>query len=258
MDLGDIWQAHKRFILGVGAGFLVFLIAKSVIGSTWNVDTAAKQANSTAVRIRRLEVPRKSELARVEREVADHEETMERMVAAMHYETPESYVLPRSGSPDLVFNEIREKATDELVNAARRRNIEVDSALGLPELTPSGREAIQRALRGLSIVQQVVTTAIVSGVSSVEKIQVTKARGKRGKGGGFVDELEVSFEIHGQTANVADLVESLARDTKHYLAFRAFDMKLDERDAFGRTRLKLTVAALEIDPEAKLPGGRRR
>lgn len=256
MDLGDIWQAHKRFILGVGAGLVVFLIAKSVIGSTWNVAAAAQQASSSAARIRRVEVPRKAELARVEREVTTHAETMERLVGAMHYATPERYVLPRAGSPDLVFNEIREQATEQLVNAARRQNIDVDNSLGLPEFTPTGREAIQRALRGLSVVEQVVTAAIVAGVSSVDKIEVTKPRG-RGTGGGFVEELEVQFEVHGQTGAIADLVESLARDKGAYLAFRAFDMKLDERDAFGRTRLNLTVAALEIDPEAKLPGVRR-
>lgn len=261
MDLGDIWQAHKKFILGVGAGLIVFLIAQSVVGSTWDVNAVRQSAFGTVSRIRKIEVPRDSELKRVEREASTYEETLERLIAGMGYDTPEAYRLPKSGSPDLYFNEVRERATDELVNGARRLNIDVDPTLGLPGLTPPGREAIQRTLRGLSVVEQVVSAAVLAGVSSVDKIQMTKPRGRRGTEGGFIDELEVSFEIHGPTAAVAQVVESLARANAtegfRFLAFRDYEMKLDDKDAFGRTRLKLTVAALAIDPEATLPGGRR-
>lgn len=260
MDLADIWQAHKRFILGVAAGFIVFLIAQSVVGSTWNVQAVRTQALGTYSRMRKLEVPRPSELSAVEREAAEYQEILERECAFMHYETPERYRLPPRGSPDLIFNELREDAVRGLVNGARRRNIEVDPTLGLEAFTPTGREAIQRSLRGLAIVEQVVLNAVDHGVDAVDEIRIQKAPGrKRGKESAFVAGLEVSFRIRGSTPAIAGLIDALARpaEGEGYLSFVEYDLQIDDKDPAGRLILDLKVAGLTIDPEAELSGGRR-
>lgn len=266
MDLNDVWQSHKRFILGVGAALVVVLIAKVAIRSTWDVESVVRAARAANSNIGRTEVPDAADLSRIEGESAGYEERMQQLYGRLAYQVVEKYRLPQGGSasPDLMYNDIREKATEELVDVARRYNIYVDPSLGLPPLTPPGREAIQRTLYGLAMVERVVLTAILAQdqqglplqVSAFDKIEILKPRVSRKKEAAFVDELAVRFEITGSTAALALLIDQLVRQTDPYLAVDDFEIDRDEDRTFGLTRMKITLAGLSITPEATVTGGR--
>ncbi|MFG0316667.1 MAG: hypothetical protein ACF8XB_05300 [Planctomycetota bacterium JB042] len=259
MDLNDIWQGNKRFILGVGAGFVVFLIGQATIGSLWSATGAAQTVRSNSGKLNRLETPSRSQASTVAGENRELEERLEALVERMRFTTHEDYVLPaREPSPDLLYNEIRSSARDALVDVAARRNIQVVETLGLPEFTPSGREAIQRCLSGLNVVEQVVEAAILAGVRAVPEIEIVEERGRGRKSAeSFVVPLRVRFRIEGSTASIAEVVEGIVRGDGRFLAIEDARIDVDSKRAYGLTVLKMTVAALNIDPEVRVLGDER-
>jgi len=254
MDLNDVWQGNKRFILGVGAGFVVFLIGQATIGSLWSSTGPAAAVKSRSSKLRKLETPSKSSLNKVNTEVSDLDEELESLFGRMAFVTQDAFLLPkREPSPDLLYNEIRSRAGDELVDVAARQNIDVIQTLGLPEFTPSGREAIQRALSGLDIVEMVVETAIVAGVRAIPEIEIVEQRGRRRKSTeSFIDPLKVRFRIEGSTASIAEVIRNVVRNDRRFLAIEDAQIDVDTKRAFGLTVAKLTVAGLVIDPEVNV------
>ncbi len=259
MDLNDFWQGNRKFILGVGCAVVVVLIGKGVVGSVWDAQAAARGVERHASGLRREEAPRAAEVSAVTGENTALGARLEELYARLAYVTKEDYVLPKNEpNPDLLYNAIRGRAREQLVDFAARRNIRVNDSLGLPDYTPSGREAIQRYLRGLSIVEQVVSAAIVAEVRAVDGIEIVERKGRaRQKGEAFVDPLEVRFEIAGTTAAIAELVEDLVRGEEQFLCVEDFLIETDSKKALGLTVLKLAVSALTIDPEVQVTGAKR-
>lgn len=256
MDLNDIWQGNKRFILAICCAVVAVLIGEGIIGSLWNADAKAQAVGRLQAKLRKLETPGQKDLSDVEGMNMELAEQLEHLYGRLTYTVDEKFLLPKNEpSPDLLYNSIRSQAQEELVGSAAKRNIRVDETLGLPDFTPSGREAIQRALRGLNIVEQVVSAAIVAGVRAVPEIEIIGRKGRRrAKNESFIDPLEVRFRIEGSTASVAELIQSLVRGDGQFLCVEDAEFEVDGKRAFGLTSLKLVVSALAIDPEVPVTG----
>ncbi len=256
MDLNDLWQGNKKFILSVGAGFVLVLIVKAIIGSVWGSASLSQDVRTLGAKIRKAEAPKSRQLTELQTACTALDEGLEHLYARLKFETEDEYLLPKGGrSPDLTYNEIRSRARDELVEAAGRRNILIEESLGLPEFTPSGREAIQRCLRGLNVVEQVVQEGIIAGVRAIPEIEIIENKGRRKKSDSFIDPLRVRFKVEGSTASVAELVKGLVRNDGRFLAIEDAKIEVDTKRAFGLTTLQLTVAALTIDSEVEVAGG---
>lgn len=256
MDLNDVWQGNKRFILSVGAGFVLLLIGKAIIGSLWGSAGLGQSVRSLGTKLRKGEAPRASQLTELQAACTTLDQDLEQLYAKLKFETDPEYLLPKGGqSPDLTYNEIRSRAHDELVEAAGRRNIDIDETLGLPGFTPSGREAIQRYLRGLNVVEQIVQEGIIAGVRAIPEIEITENKGRRKKSDSFIDPLRVRFKVEGSTASIAELVKGLVRSGERFFSVEDAKIEVDTKRAFGLTTLQLTVAALTIDPEVAVAEG---
>jgi len=260
MDLNDIWQSHKRFILTVGCALVAVLIVQGIIGSMWNVEARTQAVQRLQSKLRKLEAPPQQALSSVQAENLAMKEQLDELYGRMSFQVEDKYLLAKDEpSPDLLYNSIRSTAQDELVGSAAKRNIRVDESLGLEEFTPSGREAIQRALRGLQIVEQVVGAAIVAGVRAVPEIEVIGRQGRRRKQDeSFIDPLRVRFRVEGGTAAVAELLQTLVQGDGPYLCVEEAEFDLDQQETFGSTGLSMVVAGLTIDPEAPVTGGGTR
>lgn len=254
MDLNDVWQGNKRFILGVGAGFVVFLIGQATIGSLWSATASQQAVRSAGTKLNRLETPSRAQLSEVSGENERLSQRLDELVERMRFTLQEEYVLPaREPSPDLLYNEIRSAARDALVDVAARSNIQVAESLGLPDFTPSGREAIQRYLAGLNVVEQVVEAAIVAGVRAVPEIEIADTRARKRKSDeSFIDALRVRFRIEGSSASIAEVLKNVVRDGDRFLCVEDARIEVDTKRQYGLTVLKLTVAALTIDPEVQV------
>ncbi|MBI4878204.1 MAG: hypothetical protein HY812_00890 [Planctomycetes bacterium] len=259
MDLNDVWQGNRRFILGVGCAVVLVLIGKGVVGSIWDAPAAARGVERHASGLRREEAPRAAEVAAVTGESSALAARLEELYARLAFVTEERYLLPKNEpNPDLLYNAIRGQAREDLVEFAARRNIRVKDTLGLPDYTPDGKEAIQRYLRGLCVVEQVVSAAIVAEVRAVDGIEIVEKKGRaRQKSEVFVEPLEVRFEIAGTTAAIAELIDSLVRGGEQFLCVEDFMIEPDQGKSSGLTVLKLTVSALTIDPAVQVTGAKR-
>ncbi len=255
MDLNDVWQGNRRFILGVGCGAVLLLIAKTVISATWDVGHQRAMAQSLATKLGRTESPTAAEVTRMKAANDAMEKTVAELTKRMQFKTADKFVLPPSGkSPDLVFNEVRARVREELVSIASQRNIQVDESLGMPEFTPSGREAIQRCLSALDIVEQVVTASILGEARKVDEIEMLDARrgrrtDKNDKIGAFLDGLQVKFRIQGSAAALAEVVDILSRGEDRFLTIDEMKLESDDKKNSGMLSLRLTVSGLTIVAE---------
>jgi hypothetical protein len=248
VDLNDVWQNHKRFLLGIGGGAVAFLIGTTVIASTWNVKNVKDGVARRAAEIRKIEAPTQSDLTALVNEVDGLKARLDALYGRMRYETRSEFLIPANESPDLFFNRRRDEVSEKLVGDARRKNIHVKATLGLPEFTPSGSEAIQRYLRALDLVEHVVSSAVAAGVRGVDDIEVRDAKSSsRAKAGAFLDPLAVKFTISGNTAAIASLLDTLTAEA---------EIAPDPKRA-NLTVLRLVAAALTIQADVQLTEARK-
>lgn len=258
MDLNDVWQNHRRFILGIGAGLLVTTIAYAVIGSVWDAGGASSAASARLQKLNKMDGVPKSELSAVLGATTAYGERIAELTERMRFKPDPRYVLDKNEkTPDLRFTEIRSLATEALVDVAARGNIRVDESLGLPPFTPAGREAIQRYLLGLNVVQEVVESAILADVRAVDSIEVIDARGKKSKDKRQLAEtLTVKFKISGTAAALSELVSLIVRDTDQFLSIDDASIEVDKKKASGFATMQLSISALMFEPTANETGSR--
>lgn len=258
MDLNDVWQNHRRFILGVGAGLLVLVVGKVVIGTMWDATGAGSAASARLAKLNKVETVQKSELSAVLGANTRDGERIDELSQRMRFKPDPRYVLDKNEkTPDLRFTEIRSQATEALVDVAARGNIRVDETLGLPPFTPAGREAIQRYLLGLNVVQEVVESAILADVRSVDTIEVIDARGKKSKDKRQLAEaLTVKFKISGSAAALSELVSLIVRDADQFLSIEDVSIEVDKKKASGFATMQLSISALLFETATDETGSR--
>ena len=65
MDLNDIWQSNRKFILAVCAAFVIFLIGEGLISSGWSTTRVQSNVTRDSSKLKREAAPGSSELSRV-------------------------------------------------------------------------------------------------------------------------------------------------------------------------------------------------
>jgi hypothetical protein len=252
MDLTDLWQQHKKFILAVAAAFLVLLVGRGVLQNYFPVDEVRARATRTASDLRKApEVP-DSVVNDLQQEVDALKARYDELAGSMRFKPGDDFVLPpKEPNPSMFFfNRLRELQR-ALVDAAARQDIRVPEGLGLKELTPTDPDEIRRTLRALNMIQDVLIQAITSGVRRIETIHIEEAPKGRSRTTGFVRDLRLDFAIVGGERSIrgllAGLVDGAARGSAPFVAVdkaRIRPVKGEE----GSLELTLSLAALEIDP----------
>lgn len=228
MDLNDFWQENKRWLLGCVAGLLVFLIAKSVIGNVFDADGGWRAVRSVYNNSAKEERYQQTQLdaAKDDRDILD--ERLAVLRAAMHYELPTKFDLADKGDPELQWPLIYGVVRDAMFNLAYEENVD------FPESSftwgqPVGREAIQRGLISVSLVEHSVRQLIAAhkkvterdfdalGVRSIESFHMDrgKATGRQfsrrtegPRAQDYVDEVKVGFKFEADNAAVQEFLEN--------------------------------------------------
>jgi len=107
------------------------------------------------------------------------------------------FVVPEGGSHAQHYIQETGRLRSELRSWALRQDCDVEEGLGLPNVSPTQPAMIARVLRGLDVVERVVTIAVLSGAQSVESISIGSRarRSKSRKGGSILDTVPVSLEV---------------------------------------------------------------
>jgi hypothetical protein len=212
MDLNDYWQENKRFVSAVAAGALIFLIAYLVVGNRY--DDRITQQRADQVRLE-SEMRKSHYTAQDFAEAEDENESLraavETLAGGAAFRPRPAFRIDKASSVSASSQYLRamNDVSAALIPRAKRANMKLDEGLGMPALSPTRDDDIERYLEGLDVIETVANLAIDCGVQRVERIAVRLDPGlSLRQGVGRIERTEVTFGFEGAAQ---PLVELLAR-----------------------------------------------
>ncbi|MHC4513373.1 MAG: hypothetical protein ACYTKC_09385 [Planctomycetota bacterium] len=265
MDLHEIWQENKRWILSCVAGLLVFWIGHSIIDGIYDDGVLESRINRT-----RKEIAEAQYTLPQKRAAEDDNEGIrtayDQLHKAMHLEVPAAY---RLGGQDheLFWAQRKREVADQLLNLAAEANVDLDEdAFRWP--SPVERADIERALVGLSILDQAVQRLMRAhhevtnahpdaiGLREVKKMQIEARRATyRGPPRGTDEkrpedqilEYLVSFEVFADYRTTARFLES-CRQSALPLGLTGLDIEQTKQRSGDPLRVRGKLLGLVVTP----------
>lgn len=212
----ELWQKDKSFWVFLGGSLALFLIGETAIGYLYrdDLDSARVQISSEKKELKKPLATRKN----LEVAEAMHKtlrDGIELMQAKAEFLESAEYQLAENGtSPENQYFDLVTRTRERVVRSAFQNNVEVPEGLGLPTVSPTGKEEIRRYLRGLDLTQRVILLAVQSRVLRVDEIRIEpQLRGRRSAGaqdvkeGPSTEEVRVKMKIVGKGRALAQFVE---------------------------------------------------
>jgi hypothetical protein len=254
MDVGAYWQENKRFVVTVGAGALVFLVAYAFENSHYqgqiNAAQRAIQLNKNQLQAMKFTA---QDLAAVQGENVALRNSLERLTTAAQFHARKEFVPdPAAGSSDSLYVRTVSRVREELLQRANRAGLELDSRLGLPELSPTLEREILRYLEALDLVESVADLAIRARLDTVDKIQVRLDPGYSSRQGvGAIERTRVQFTLTGDALGMTRFLAWTQRPAPGGRVLPVDQLEMSAaRNQPGRVRADVTfVIALVKDPE---------
>ncbi len=202
MDLEGYWQENKGFVARVGLGAAALGLGVLVVDALWAADVARE-----ATRVRRLErelgeaMYGTAERDQVAREHDALRACVERLRAAVAFEPrPELAAGDESVPPANRYLRVSSEVRERVLTEAGRANVSVEPGLGMPRLSPTSREEIERYLEALDVVETVAQAAIAARARRVEGIQVRLDPDPAARAAeGAIERTQVRFQILGSS-----------------------------------------------------------
>jgi hypothetical protein len=242
MDFEEIWSEHKTFILMVGIGLIALLVFQGVKTAVYSdgTVTAVGDARRDRNNLRRETVAKRGDIRELEEQESALQERLTALKTSLELRTPEGYELPDANVKS-TFTRVVQETRDKVADVASMKAVRVPYELGVPSITPNTRDEMARYLRGLHVVERVVTYAVEEGVRRFETIEVKPARTQ-----GFLRETKIIFRLSGEGSILAALVDRIL-DPADPLVLTQFSVTHPPRG--GGIIATLGVSILEIDLE---------
>jgi hypothetical protein len=246
MDLHDLWQEHKRWILGVAIGLVVLLVGRAVIRSTY--DTTAEERKITA-NVRYVQEEQRFDadaLQAAKKEAAEIGATVERLRAALIFRPREDFVLEGKGDPGLHFDKVNREVRSRLLTLADQAGVELQ-AKDLQWPAAVGRGEIEETLIGLCVLQEAMERLLAAhdqaraasveaaGLVAIDGLKVigrgagpnvTRRRRPVAEDGAAVEEVAVELRMRADAAVVQLFLEACRSDAARPIALRDFKMQV--------------------------------
>lgn len=245
MDLTNLWQEHRTFILLVMAGLLVFFVGQGVISSVYGIDETKRTVDRHYRNLQRAEYPSTSQLDEARELNETLTEEYEAALARINFTPDPKYLLSRDEKPDIQYDRLFNEARDTLVEGAKTLNITVDENLGMPELSPTRPSEIQRALIALDMVTRVVLLAVESQIGVIDTIDMVPDTGRRKQS--FMREQRVKFKMVGKADAVAEFLRRFTLQ-ENFLSIEEAEFDMADSDG-NQIKASFTVSALNIIKE---------
>jgi hypothetical protein len=176
--------------------------AKMVLASTYEGDINAKDRVISQRKTDLAEpmyVPADLSEARAENEA--FLEAVEVLRAATDFQPRPEFELDSAlGSASNQYLRALARVREELVPRANRSNLQVDSQLGMPRLSPTRDAEIERYLEALDVIETVVGLAVDARVQRIDKIQIRLDPGLNSREGlGAIERTRVTFTLTGRS-----------------------------------------------------------
>jgi len=236
MDLNDIWQEHKVWILSVLAGVVMFFIANNMISNHYGIQGLRRSISSLNGRIKSREYYDRTTLAKARDEEKRLEKALEKAKSETIFRVRDDYALEGKGDPSLYYLKRSGKVRTQIRSDMDSRNVEfLPLSLGLPKAQPTDPQAMARMLRGLDLVQDALDRLLLAsddveasvpdqadlvGLRKVSKLgirMISSDRAKRKSSSDMLGErVSVSMEFQADGRTLERWVHSLgATETKN-------------------------------------------
>lgn len=233
MDLQEFWQENKRWVLGVVAGLIVFVILDAVVGSVLGGDDAVRRVQTLERSLQGAEYFDAKALAAAREENERLRALAVRVRDHVGFVPDDEFVLAGKGDPDLYFPDVERRVRERVVARAQERSVGIDERdLAWPAAVT--REEKEEALIGLCVLQHAALRLIDAGeevrqrlpdalgVQAIETFAIERSsaagsgrRGRRVEDAGLaelVDEHRVKFRFRADVATLQAWLEKLRAD----------------------------------------------
>jgi hypothetical protein len=253
MDLGAYWQENKRFVVGVGAGAVLFLIAYALETSHYQ---GRINAANRAISLKKNELKQmqfsSADQSEAEAENTALREAVAQLAAAAQFRArPEFMPDAASGSGANHYVRTVSRVREDLGLRANRANLDLDPSLGMPELSPTLEREILRYLEALDLVEAVADLAIRARADSIDKIQVRLDPGHSSRTGvGKIERTKVQMTLTGSSLALTRLLSWTQRPPPggRVLPIDQCEMAAAKNQA-GRVRLDVTFLIARLPAE---------
>lgn len=215
MNFDAFWQTHRRFILGLAGGVVAFfiLLAFTSSGAKEDFRRSSSSISSTRRKMNSSSMYGAAQVATLEKRLASLQERNAELGRMSLPQFRERFRIP-SGTPAAQhYISLTGELRDEIIGWSLRHNCEVDDSLGLPPVSPSQPQQIERILHGLDVVDRVVHMAVDHGASKVDKIRISQKRRRRsGRHASPLDITPVTMEIVFKRVSATPFLRKLAAE----------------------------------------------
>ncbi len=207
MDLNEIWQEHKRFILMVAAGFLTFFVANSVIEGMYRADIrSALRGVSKDRQTLADELYRASDREAAELENDALRVGYDKLVAASAFRPRAEFDLAQTpGTPQNAYITAVERLEDRLLDLASQKRAILPDGLGLETVQTLNVDLVERHLHAVDLLERAVQMALEAGVRRVRRIDVSLDPAfKSNRGLGAIERTKVQIETDSTAEAVTE------------------------------------------------------
>ncbi len=247
--MSEIWEEHKQFLLGLGAAFIVFLIASGMIGSKY-LDASEQIGGKSRKLVSNLaKIPDAARaIPKLKRVKEGMEDEISGLTTRLQVSRGDEFVLPRgSRDADIRYNRVAQRVREEVVDQAATLDIIVDRSLGLPEFSPSSRSEIVGYLAGLAVVEKVCLVAIEEEVDSIAPIRILSGTVSRfDRGESFLEKVTIEMRLTGVSDAVLSVIARLQKGDS-YVPMGESSLVLND-DERGLVTADLVLYAVVVNP----------
>lgn len=262
MDLKDVWEVHKRFIVTTGSGALVFAIfASTITGMERSAEAMARtNANQQSELLRSIDALKKSESAEKGKKKSLEETAAPAILKALTWTVDKDYVLGAGEkNPAVIYADLASKATLEVTRVANNLGIKIQrnqatqkADLGLDESPNLEGPRASEALARIDLARRVMLALLEARVSRVAQVRPGEASYQALEGGGgFLRRIPVTIVFEGGTQELAKVLATFEAEGAFLElgSLRTARIK-DSRPEEGRLEVDLELGALTVEKEA--------
>ena len=262
MDIEAYWQENRRFVLGVGAGLLAFLIGRAYIARTVGADLrkANGQIVSSEGALARLarEGYSGDTIEAIERDNDALREALTRLRPLVDFRPRPDFTAEDDRVTPAVFLGVAARLREELRPAAGRANVDLDETLGLPDQSPTREDELARHLLALDQIEHLVSIAIDERTDEIKRLRIRLDPGLRGRGTGQIERTRVDARLVGNNLSLLEVLRRLQAEPRmkgEQALVESFELSsLRENPDDGQLDLVLVVASvLGAEPSDSQP-----
>ena len=219
MDLNDLWQEHKRFILGTAIGVVLFFVAFSWISQVYDTSGMERSIRRYKASLAGQKRFGRKALRALEQRAKELKKRLARDRALVEFKIRPEFDVSKKTYPERDYARLAAKVQEEIRGECELNNVTLDprrgaARVGLPPSSPLEKEAIQRTLIGLDLAERVLKTWLDAGrevlgfpggrplgLLSIDRVaidigsQARFRRRTRGKAGPELDEVRVRVRL---------------------------------------------------------------